>query len=579
MPSENTQIEALEKPLVFHIKAAVEGEEVSPEKFWDQLRNYYRTAELPKGYKHPKLVSVFSHQLAGEIKDSHTEAKESTSGAPLLFKTLNDGVAIYQQVISARFRQKSADLMNALKVLLKVPENQKTIGEIYDFAEEVIAFEKLSGLIPETEGKQLTKSRSQRLVRVLDMLQHGLKYLEGKLATVMIAEGMAMEHETLSHCEIITEKDDVFSKADETIREQMDHFLAIIKAFRIAELEVDGAYKEDIHNEYFDHFSWYQLTAEERRLFHPFIIVVDHAYLMANLDIYSQLLASNWPFKFIVLNNQGVSQTAEHVSWEDAAHRYRQELSMLTIAHRNVFTFQSTLQSKSTLMQGINGCLHSSGPSQAHILLPENGDKIITDRAAALSRYFPNIKYNPEADPKAGPRLSLEGNEQPMKDWPVFELTIDEGVGDGTMELPFIYADYKAFFPSKVKELMIIPSAFYGDKHLIPLSEYLTLKPDQLIGKVPYILLADGESGLYKAAVPNVWVVSCQERLDFWQFLQEMGRVEAQDVQEKPQNITTDQTNLITALKHKHEQEIRQIRESAVKQAAEQLLGTLLRDK
>ncbi|MEQ8680551.1 MAG: hypothetical protein RID25_12370, partial [Cyclobacteriaceae bacterium] len=85
--------------------------------------------------------------------------------------------------------------------------------------------------------------------------------------------------------------------------------------------------------------------------------------------------------------------------------------------------------------------------------------------------------------------------------------------------------------------------------------------------------------GLYKAAVPNVWVVSCQERLDFWQFLQEMGRVEAQDVQEKPQNITTDQTNLIAALKHKHEQEIRQLRESAVKQAAEQLLGTLLRDK
>ena len=568
MQSEVIHSEHVLNSPVFTIRTEASGIGINPKQFWEQLRYFYRSAKLPKGYKSQKLQSVFKSILSTE------KIARKKKSPQLLFNILDEQVATYQAEINDQFKQKSNTLITSLQDLIVVDGKEQSIGEVYDFASDVIAFDKLSGLIPQTEGKQLTKSRSKRLISVLDRLKKGLKYLEGTMATVMIDSVAEQESKVLSHCEVITTQEDLLSGVGESVRKEMGQFIDLIKAFRVAALEVDNLYKEEVHDEYFEHFSWYQLTKAERKLFHPFIVVTNHEYLTQKLEVFSELLSTNWPINFVVLNSQVTSPTDENISWEDAAHRYRQELSMFAIAHRNVFTFQTAISNNHIVANGIRSGLHSTGPSLAHLLQDSDGQSI--GGVSTICRYFPTINYNPVIEH----RLDLDGNEQPTKAWPEFELALDEGIGDPTrIQLPFTYADYKALFPSKVSELLIIPPEFFRDPHLVPLHEYLQLETSQLMGKVPYILLADKEGDLYKAAVPNVWVVSCQERLDFWQLLQEFGGVEVQEVKEEPQSNTADQTNLISALKHKHQQEISQLKETAVKQAAEQLLGVLLKDK
>ena len=245
MLSEEVQIEKEAQSPVFTIKTGTGEAGLSPSQFWEQLRHYYRTASLPKGYKHQKLVSVFQSVLGKEV------AGKTAIGSQSFFQILDEEVAEYQTHINELFKQKSNDLITALQELLQVNESPQSIGEVYDFAAEVIAFDKLSGLIPETEGKQLTKSRSKRLVSVLEKLQQGLKYLEGEMATVISAETTKVDAKVLSHCQVISSKDDLFSGIEQSILEQIAQFIELIKAFRVATLEVDNTYKEDIHNDYF----------------------------------------------------------------------------------------------------------------------------------------------------------------------------------------------------------------------------------------------------------------------------------------------------------------------------------------
>jgi hypothetical protein len=89
----------------------------------------------------------------------------------------------------------------------------------------------------------------------------------------------------------------------------------------------------------------------------------------------------------------------------------------------------------------------------------------------------------------------------------------------------FTYADYKALYPEKLQELMVIPPKYESD-FLVGIDEYLSLEGNKIYGKVPFIWVVDENSQLLKAVVPNLWVTSTQERLDYWQFLQRISGVD-----------------------------------------------------
>ncbi|MEP1096131.1 MAG: ferredoxin [Cyclobacteriaceae bacterium] len=513
-------------------------------------------------------------------------------GVPFLL--LDHLLTEFQSANRRSFKHQLQQLSSGLNDLLVV-EDQATIGDkleqTYDFVHEIIAFDKLAGLMPKKASADITEARLVRLKSVLSTLTRGLGYFGDEVATVLLAADVRKKYQidTLcKHAQIIeSTPKNVFQQAQELFEEQMKAFTELIKAYRIALLEGEEKYIEDIHDEYFKHFTWHRLLEEELTLFHPLLLIVDHSYVMGNLTSFSKLIASNQPVKMLVVNDQLVSQPQQETSWEEASHHFRQELAAIAISHRNAYTFQSGIDDPVYLHKGLQGCLKSTAPAICHLLIPERKSRVdlqdyLFARAADQGRYFPKIQYDQIQGGAWGSRFDISGNVQPERNWPVYELRAKTSKeAEATIDTAFTYADYKAIYSTKVNELLPIPSAFYTED-LVPLSDYLELKEGQLYGKIPYIWLVDEKNELHRAAVPNVWVVSCLERRDFWNFIQELGGVNNYFVNQAIARKEDELQNAISKkekeLEASHQQALDEVREEAISQAAERLISVLLDD-
>jgi len=510
------------------------------------------------------------------------------------FLLLDHLLTEFQSANRRNFKRQLQQLSSGLNDLLVV-EDQTTVGDkleqTYDFVHEIIAFDKLAGLMPKKASADITEARLARLKSVLATLTKGLGYFGDEVATILLASDVKKKYQVdtlLKHAQIVeSTAKNAFQQAQELFEEQIQAFTELIKAYRIALLEGEEKYNEDIHDEYFKHFTWHRLLEEELTLFHPLLLIVDHSYVMEHLTSFSKLIASNQPVKVLVVNDQLVSQPQQEVSWEEASHHFRQELAAIAISHRNAYTFQSGIDDPVYLHRGLQGCLKSTAPAICHLLIPERKSKVdlqdyLSARAVTQGRYFPKILYDQNQGDAWGSRFNITGNVQPEKNWPIYELRAKTSKeAEATIDVAFTYADYKAIYSNKVNELFPIPSAFYSED-LVPLSDYLELKESQMYGKIPYIWLVDEENELHRAAVPNVWVVSCQERLDFWNFIQELGGVNNyfvnQAIAKKEEELQNEISKKVEEVEANHQQALDQVREEAIGQAAERLISVLLDD-
>ena len=100
-----------------------------------------------------------------------------------------------------------------------------------------------------------------------------------------------------------------------------------------------------------------------------------------------------------------------------------------------------------------------------------------------------------------------------------------------------------------------------------------------LYGKIPYIWLVDEDNNLHRAAMPNVWVVSCQERLDFWNYLQEIG--DSKSKQGEAIKITSDKDSVEfnAQLDQEREKIVAEAQEEAITLATQRLISALLDDE
>ena len=193
---------------------------------------------------------------------------------------------------------------------------------------------------------------------------------------------------------------------------------------------------------------------------------------------------------------------------------------------------------------------------------------------------FPSFKYDADSSKEWGARFDLSENIQANSKWPQLILkALNPEQKEVELNVDFTYADYKATYPEKVKELMLIPSEYYTD-NLIPLGEYFELSENDLYGKIPYIWLIDENGELHRAAIPNVWVVSCQERLDFWRYLQELSGVNSYHVNEvllqKEGELTTILEEERNRLEEEHQRIVTKIEEEAIVKATEQVINGLI---
>ncbi len=581
---EENQISEKEKPLF--LPNAEKADKSKLDSFWKSLRHFYRTGEKPKDSDSGILKSMFEYALDKKesiypfMLDPKTELSIDL-GKEVPLQILNYVLSKQLKVKQHEFKESLFQLSVGLEKILKIDPEFKAddMEKTYEFANSMMAFDKMAKIVSRKSGKgsNLSEERSERLKSALKTLKEGISSFRNQIGMIIMKDDLIKRY---SATEIIKESEvieadikDPFQQAMNLFADKIEVFVELIKTYRIASLEADGKYQKDIHDDYFTHFTRHRFFDEEISLFQPLIVIVDYQDVISNMSSLMKLMASNQPIKVLILQDEIVSKPAKEVNWEEAAHQFRQEIVALAISQRNVFAFQSAIDDPQYLQMGIEKLLGTTSPAIAQILISQDKKDQNIDiklTAASSSRYFPKMLF----DPSGSNKMDLSGNVQAEQIWPNYSINVkDEENKDFSIETRLTYADYKALYQEKMKELLLIPAEYYSE-NLIPLSDYLELDEKLIYGKIPYISCVDEKGILQRVAIPNLWVVSCQERQDFWKFLQQFSS----STKAKEDNSGEEMAKTIRLSEAEYEEKLKLVQENAIQIAAERMIKGLLGD-
>jgi pyruvate-ferredoxin/flavodoxin oxidoreductase len=322
------------------------------------------------------------------------------------------------------------------------------------------------------------------------------------------------------------------------------------KAVRRAELELDGEYDAEKHEQFFIQFDWHQFTEEEFNLCPPiFAVGGDGAMLDIGFQNLSRLLASGKPIRVVVLDTQVYSNTggqactsgftgqvSDMAAWGKAQHgkeETRKELALLVIAHRNAFVLQGSQANPSHLLAGVLKGLKSRRPAVFSLHCPCPPEHGLADdqanRAAKYaleSRAFPVLVYDPDGGNSLAECISLDGNPAIDDTWPTYDLRHRDGTGEEqVLTLPMTIADWAATESRFKKHFTAIPSDGPADD-LLPFAEYMERTPEERGEFTPYIQTLDGQKQLARFAVSHEIVELAEDRLKLWHQLRQMAGLE-----------------------------------------------------
>jgi hypothetical protein len=443
----------------------------------------------------------------------------------------------------------------------------------YDFANSMISFDKMGEFMPESASERMPEKRLKRINEVLINLTNTEQTFDNKSAAIFVNSDHKRKFlikDIFKNAYIRTIDQDLFEKAITEFEIKIYEFTKVITAIRIAELELKDKYDEVIHNEYFSLFHWRQLTDKELSFFTPFIVITNTEYILGKEYLnYSRILSNSYPLNILAINQN-----------KSNGDLYKQELSALSIAQRSAYIFQGAGDKATLLNKSFDDGLISGAPALWHLLIPPNSDNEYLKITSVIeSRWFPEIIYDQNLGKSMGSRFDISSNSQAEKHWPEYSIEIIDGKEKAVMNISFTVADEQIIHSSKADELEIIPPEFYSED-LIPLTDYLEREETNLIGKIPFTWVVDEDNFMQKAAIPFTWLPDCKERLEFWQFIQELGGVNSYHVNralEKAKELwSVEKDNEFNLILEDHKVEIEKVRNEAAGQAMDKLVSVLL---
>ena len=323
------------------------------------------------------------------------------------------------------------------------------------------------------------------------------------------------------------------------------------KAVRVAELELDGKYEPATHDRYFELFDWQKFTDEEMKLSPPVTVLGgDGAMLDIGFQNLSRALISGRPLKILVVDTQVYSNTGGQIctsgfigqvsdmaafgEHQKGKVEPRKEIGLMGIAHRGVFTAQTSAAHFNHMIKSFILGFNSKRPALFSCYTtcqPEHGvgDNMAAQAAklALEGRAFPFFVYDPDAGPKMKDRLNLVGNPAAGSDWPTYTLEFPGADGAVRKEkVAMTFADFAATEGRFSKHFTKLSGDAANAADLTPLADYLAMAAADRAGKSPFIWVA-GKNGKphEKLHVGAAIVLSCEERLDFWRLLQDLAGV------------------------------------------------------
>jgi len=323
----------------------------------------------------------------------------------------------------------------------------------------------------------------------------------------------------------------VFEKCSDAVaayRERLPKMIELAKAIAVARLEVHGEYSEGRHDAFFGEFGDNGLDPEDLALFPDYLICLHAADLAATeSDLILQIFVADMPAKIVVQTDDLLEQSPIGSEYMISGLRSRQLVST-SIGFGAHYVLQSSSSNLFRLRDQVIRGISYLGPALFSVFSGASVAGIrpyLIAAAAAESRAFPAFTYDPSAGPDWASRFSLYANSQINLDWPQQRLDYEDEEQQLVSEtLAFTLADFAACDPRCAKHFAKVPRAKWT-ADLAPVSEFLAREPNDVVEKVPCLLMVDSDNRLQKVVVSNKLVREARRCADAWRSLQELGGV------------------------------------------------------
>jgi len=309
-------------------------------------------------------------------------------------------------------------------------------------------------------------------------------------------------------------------------RARLPELVQLLKAIQVAELEVGGNYREELHDPIFAALDESGVTTPDLRFFPDYLVCIGSREQGEPAHL-SEALSSGVPLK-IVVQVEDVLEEAAPGRGHFAFGMRSARLASAAMSFDDVFVLQSAASNLLQLSSRVQRGLRHPGPALFSIYAgPAEGTLpgYLAAAAAMQSRAFPAFTYDPGAGPDLASRFSLENNPQPERDWPVEKFSYaDQDLQSVTEDVAFTFLDFVACERRYAGHFAAVPRASWGDS-MVPAHEWLDDPPQDAASGVPYVLAVDDGDLLCRLVVDDRLMRSAIRCREDWHRLQEFGGI------------------------------------------------------
>jgi len=398
------------------------------------------------------------------------------------------------------------------------PENlKKSVGSSFENAFDFDAMSRI--LTPASPRVQLPEDRRQRIRSVLLTLKSQRFFRSAKWSDQKgrnIPPHSFLYKNTTSVLRVI--------------RERMPEMVELTKAISIAELEIANRYEPAKHDDYFAAFDESSLLPEDLAFFPTYLVGLDVGrHDTAEMARVIELLSSGMPVKILaqtsdILDNLMASEG--HLFFGNMGC----QLANLAVGLNNVFVLQTGCANLYRIQDKIWSGLTYSGAALFSVFSggSMNGTELppyLVSAAATESRTFPTFSYDPSTGPDWASRLSISGNPQLKKDWPVHDFCYEDSeLQRLSEEIVFTFIEFVASDKRFSNYFARVPKEEWTDA-MMPAGQYLETASGNGSETIPYVLMVDENNRLHRLIVDDRLIRAALRCRDMWHSLQEMGGV------------------------------------------------------
>ncbi len=223
---------------------------------------------------------------------------------------------------------------------------------------------------PRNPMRCMDAERRSRCETTLAMLQEGIHDAVNQPAFWLFHSGIfgstSAPPAVVSFCGDARFAVDSFSAALQFCDTRLERLTHLLRALRVARLEIDSTFDPQVHEEMLARFDWQSATAVELNALPPIVVTETADNLgQASLTSFGRLLRSGRPVQIMIVR---AGMEAEDLS------QYTPDFGYLSIAHRESFVLQSSMAQPSHLLGGLVSMARTLRPAVAVVAAPRRHD-------------------------------------------------------------------------------------------------------------------------------------------------------------------------------------------------------------